>query len=82
MALSDKQKKVLAFCQANGGKITKQQAMSIIDTSYRNGEKYVGEVLSRMVNAGLLIREKPGHFKIGKMGKSKATGAENQTTLF
>lgn len=83
MALSDKQKKVIAYCRAHEGKITKKEAMELIDTHYYNGEKHVGEVLSKMVKAGLLIREKPGHFKIGKGTRSKPVpGTENQTKLF
>jgi hypothetical protein len=82
MPLSDKQKKVLAYCHAHDGKITKKEAMSIIDDHYCNGEKHVGDVLSRMVKAGLLTREKPGVFKIGKGGRSKSAGIENQTQLF
>ena len=80
MALSEKQKKVLAYCRAHDGKITKKEAMTIIDTHYCNGEKHVGEVLSRMVKAGLLTREKPGHFTIGK-GR-QVPEPENQTKLF
>lgn len=38
---------------------------------------------SRMVKSGLLIREKPGVFKVGKGKKTKpATIVENQQTLF
>jgi len=83
MALSEKQKKVLEYCREHDGKITKQEAMTIIDTHYCNGEKHVGDVLSRMVNAGLLIREKPGNFRIGKGTRSKPVpGSGNQTSLF
>jgi len=78
MALSEKQRKVIEFCHKNDGKITKKQAMDIIDTHYYNGEKYVGNVLSRMVNAGLLIREKPGHFRVGKAKDN----VNEQTKLF
>jgi len=80
MALSEKQKKVLEYARAHDGKITKKEAMDIIDTHYHNGEKHVGDVLSRMVNAGLLIREKLGHFRIGK-GR-QVPEPENQTKLF
>lgn len=81
--LTDKQKKVIAFCHANDGRITKKQAMELIDTHYHNGDKHVGETLSRMVKAGLLIREKPGHFRIGKGTRlSNATIIDNQPDLF
>lgn len=81
MALSEKQKQVLAFCHAHEGKITKKEAMTIIDTHYCNGEKHVGNVLSRMVKTGLLTREKPGMFRIGKGIKNKP-GANDQPNLF
>jgi len=77
MPLSAKQKKVLAFCHQNDGKITKKQAMELIDDTHCNGEKYVGEVLSRMVKAGLLTREKRGQYKVGK-----ASEPINQQSMF
>lgn len=83
MALSDKQKAVITFCLSNGNKITKRDAMGLINTHYHNGEKHVGEVLSRMVNAGLLIRIKPGLFELGKGTKClPATVVQNQVNLF
>jgi hypothetical protein len=66
MALTVKQKKVINFCHQNGGNITKKQAMELIDDYYYNGAKWVGDVLSRMVKAGMLTRVKPGTFKTGK----------------
>lgn len=83
MALSDKQKKVIEFCLSNNNTISKKQAMGLINTHYCNGEKHVGEVLSRMVKQGLLVRIKPGHFQLGKGTKNKpSTIDNNQVNLF
>jgi len=72
------------FVQSKG-EATKAEISEIADHYYCNGEKHVGDRLSRMVNAGLLERVKPGVFRVGK-GKEKATKVEpeneNQTTLF
>ena len=70
MSLTTKQSAVLKFCHDNGG-ITKSQAMGLINTHYCNGDKHVGDCLSRMVKSGLLIRVKPGVFITGKGKKSK-----------
>lgn len=65
MKLSTKQRTVLAFIQQHGS-ITKKEAVIMIGGSYyHNKEKYVGEVLSRMVNSGILKRVKKGLFEIG-----------------
>lgn len=81
--LTEKQKKVVKYCQDHDGKITKKEAMTIINTHYCNGSKHVGDSLSRMVNAGILIRIKPGHFQLGRGTRIKpATIIENQVNLF
>ena len=84
MALTVQQKKILKDAQQRGGKITKKEIVEMYGHEYfYNGAKHLGGILSRMVNAGLLIREKPGIFSIGKGTKSPpATIAENQQTLF
>lgn len=83
MALSYKQIAVIQFAHSNNGTIIKKQAMTLIDDYYYNGAKHVGDILSRMVNAGLLIRESPGKFKIGTGTISKEGIINpNQITLF
>lgn len=83
MSLTEKQKKVIEFCRNNDNRITKKQAMELINTHYHNGEKHVGDALSRMVKAGLLIREKPGVFLLGKGTRSlPVTIIDNQSELF
>lgn len=81
--LTEKQRTIISYCHAHDGKITKKEAMTLIDDHYYNGDKHVGEVLSRMVKAGLLIRVKPGHFTIGKGTKQRpATVDNNQVEMF
>lgn len=83
MHLTEKQKKVVDFALKNGGEVTKKQAMELINTHYHNGDKHVGEALSRMVKAGLLIRIKPGYFKLGEGCRKKSEPIiENQITIF
>lgn len=64
--MSWKRQKIIEFCKKNGNRITKKDAMSLIDDYYCNGEKHVGEVLSRLVKSGVLERIKPGLFKIAE----------------
>jgi hypothetical protein len=81
MSLTLKQSAVLQFCHENGG-ITKAQAMGLINTHYCNGDKHVGDCLSRMVKSGLLIRVKPGVFITGNGKKNKpASIVAGQTKL-
>lgn len=83
MALSDKQREILDFAYEHG-EITKKEAIVLIGGSYYcNSDKHVGDILSRLVKAGNLIRIKPGLFKIGT-GKpqKKQTPAPNQQSLF
>ncbi len=81
--LTDKQKTVLEFAWQNNGKITKADAMKLINTHFCNGDKHVGDTLARMVKAGLLIRIKPGHFEVGKGTRIKPSVIiSNQPPLF
>lgn len=80
--LTWKQKKVLSFINESESKqITKKEAMQLIDDHYCNGEKHVGETLSRMVKSGLLVRVKKGVFKTGP-GKGFMNININQKDLF
>ena len=82
--MTTEQKQIMAILQANGGEVTKAQVVESIGGNYYcNGDKHVGDRLSRMVKSGMLIRVKPGVFKIGTGKKSKPEiVAEGQTTLF
>lgn len=77
------QAKIIAWARSVGGQFTKREAVAKFDHYYHNGGKYVGERLSRMVDAGLLERVSPGRYKVGKGKKSNpATIDTNQTDLF
>jgi hypothetical protein len=85
MALSNKRKLIIEFCLANSNEITKGQAFSVIGhTYYYNGDKHTGDVLSRMVKAGILERVKKGNYKLcrRKAGETGAIIPENQKSLF
>lgn len=83
MPVTPKQKAVIDYCISHGNKITKKEAMTIIDDHYYNGEKYVGEVLSRMVKMDMLVRIKPGVFELGKGKRNNRTVQDNnQSNLF
>lgn len=78
MALTPKQRAVLEFCQKNGGQITKEQAMQLIDTHYAHGAKHVGDCIGRMIKSGLLIRVKRGVFQAGTGKKNKPANLEDR----
>lgn len=82
--MTPEQKQIIAILQENGGEASNPQVVEAIGGNYYcNGGKRVGDRLSRMVNALMLIRVKPGVFTLGKGKKSKPTTiAEGQTTLF
>ena len=63
--LSEKQKQIIAKANEQGGQITKADAVTLIGgTYYCNGDKHTGDVLSRMVKRKILIRIKPGVFRV------------------
>lgn len=85
MALSSKRKAIIEYCLANGKEITKSQAVSVIGgTYYYNGDKHTGDVLGRMVKAGLLERVKKGRYKLceGKTAVHDGITPDNQPRLF
>ena len=85
MKITDSQQKIIALAKSNGGSVTKQQVVEYFGQNYYCGESnHLGAMLSRMVNAGLLVREKKGSFTIGS-GKKPAPAVESgpsQPTLF
>lgn len=84
MGLTEHQRTILNHALANDNRITKKEAVSLIDRWYYcNADKHVGDVLSRMVNSGLLTRESPGKFLVGK-GKAnrKLPQLPTQPSLF
>jgi hypothetical protein len=82
--MTPEQKKIMAFAQSKGGTFTKAEIVEAMGKKYYcNGDKHLGDRLSRMVNANILKRVKLGLFEISTGKKSKpSTIAEGQTELF
>ena len=81
--MTPEQREILTIINAFGGTATKAQIVDNLDWYYHNGEKHIGGRLSRMVNSGLLVRVKPGVFRIGSGKASKPEPEnENQAKLF
>lgn len=81
----DRRKDVLKFF--NGDRTKEYTKAEIIKGAglyyYYNGDKHAGDVLSRMVKSGLLIRVKKGLFKLGSGNKpNKELINPNQTNIF
>lgn len=80
--MTPEQRTIYDFVRAKG-EATKKEITEIADHYYCNGEKHIGDRLSRMVNAGLLIRVKKGVFKPGLGKKHRPQELpENQQSLF
>lgn len=79
------QRLLVAFAARNNHQITKEQAVTLLgDNYFHNAEKYVGEILARMVNSGILTRLKPGIFRLEPVQKPKSTITKipSQSSLF
>lgn len=84
MKPSEKQSKILDWAMSNT-EITKRKAVELIGGDYyHNADKHVGDVLSRMVNSGLLKRIKNGVYALGDGIRKTDTEPvpENQLKLF
>lgn len=65
--MTDKQKKIIDLANMQGGTFTKQDAvLKFKDDYFHNPERYVGMVITRMVNSGMLVRLKPGVYSVPK----------------
>lgn len=88
MGLTPSQKRILQLAKDMGGTITSSVIVEALGGAYfRNPEKYVGDIVSRMVKSGLLIRVKPGAFRLPtadepKKAKSGTMLADDSPTLF
>ena len=82
--MTQEQREIYQWAYSVGGRFTKMEAVKQFGGEYYCNERnLIGQRLSRMVNAGLLIRERPGRFKVGKgTKKNRATIIENQIELF
>ena len=66
MAITPQQREILDFALANDNRITSKQVQdNFSGRYYMNADGHLGAILSRMVKAGLLTREKPGVFTVG-----------------
>lgn len=66
MPLPSKQQAIIDYIRTNGSITTKVANEMLKDFYYHNHEHYVSEILSRMVKAGKIYREKIGVYKLGK----------------
>ena len=85
MAITPKQREILQFAQANGNRITSKQVQdSFSHWYYMNADTHLGAILSRMVSAGLLTREKKGIFTVGngKVERSLEKPIPGELSLF
>ena len=82
MTAKEKRQKIIEFAY-NNKQITKRQAVELVGRDYYcNAGKYVGEILSRLVNSGSLIRVKNGVFELGAGKIREQSVPENQLNLF
>ena len=86
---SPKMKQILRLFTAPGQELPKADIVKYSGLRYyHNTEKYVGEILGRMVANGLLERVKPGVYRIGIRRSFREAKADpvkddpNQLTLF
>ena len=82
--MTPEQKQILQIVHAYGADCPKSHLVEKIGWQYyANGEKHVGDRISRMVKANMLIRAKPGLYRVGTGTKYKpATIDEGQSKLF
>ncbi len=82
--MTPEQKEIMAFSQSCGDSFTKKQAIEKFARQYYcNGADHVGNRLGRMVKSNLLIRIKPGVYKVGSGKKNNPSNVDkNQLDLF
>jgi len=80
--MTPEQRHIYQFVRKQGH-ATKKEICEIADHYYANGNKHVGDRLTRMVNAGFLVRVKNGVYRCGVGTKNRpATMPDNQIKLF
>jgi hypothetical protein len=81
--LTPQQQAILALARENGGTLTSKQVHDKFIHNYHcNGEEHLGRMLARMVKANLLVRERPGVFRVGSGKKQKPVAPASGPTLF
>jgi predicted transcriptional regulator of viral defense system len=81
----DKRKAIIDRAILQGGVISKMQAVETIGkTYYCNADKHVGDILTRMVKAGVLERVQWGVYKVIQANPKKGVKPidQNQAALF
>lgn len=84
MIPSPKQITIIKFLEGKQPQSKKQMMDSLLVSHwyYHNAEKHFGDILSRMVNSGLLKREKKGFYSLLRKEKVNFIINPNQTELF
>jgi len=78
---SQKQTAILRYI-ADGEKTKKQIVNRFGAWHYRNSNKYIGEILTRMVRKGLLVRVEKGLYKRKHFERVEAENEREQISLF
>jgi hypothetical protein len=84
MKASEKQLFVMRYL-FDKGEVSKSRMMEELEVGrwyYCNAEKHFGEILSRMVNSGFIIRAKKGVYKLKETQTSKSYISPDQISLF
>jgi len=84
MKASENQLLIIQYLFGKGevSKSKMMQEMEIESWYYHNSEKHFGDILSRMVNRGFIIRVKKGVYKLKENQTSKTIVNPNQIELF
>lgn len=82
--MTPEQKRILQIVHEYGKDCPKKHLVEKLGGEYyANGEKHVGDRISRMVKSKMLVRVKPGLYRVGTGTKYKpATIDEGQRRLF
>lgn len=81
MSLPSKQQAILDYVRTNGNITTAVANQMLKAFYYHNHEKYISEILGRMVKNGSLNRVKNGLYELGS-GKKSDYVVTNQPNLF
>lgn len=82
--MTDKQKEIFQLFEGDRNKILSKGEIShkVSFGYYANGSKHIGAILSRMVKSNLLVRIKPGYFRLGSGIPPAESADPNQLELF
>ncbi len=78
--IGKREQHIIDLCRKNGGVLTKKEAVAAFGHWYfHNGEKWIGDILSRLVKRNVFEREKPGVYIFRK---TPISGPVEQIKLF